>query len=307
MLLLQQMIVLFIMMFIGFYIRKKDVIDDKGSKTLSWLVINVANPALIISGSVTATEKIAVSDLLGTLVVVVVLFAGLIALAYIVPFLMRVPKKSVGVYRVMTIFSNIGFMGFPLISSLYGREALVYAALFLIPFNLLMYTYGIMTMTPKEKKVAFGWGTVKQAFNIGTVSCVVAVIISLYHPTLPDFVVSTVTNLSNLTAPLSMMVIGTSLAFISIKDLFVDIRLLVFCFIKLLVIPIAGLFAFKYFIDSSMMLGICLVMLATPVASMTAMVAQQYEGDYPLASKGVALSTILSVVTMPIVAFITNV
>ena len=307
MLLLQQMIVLFIMMFIGFYIRKKDVIDDKGSKTLSWLVINVANPALIISGSVTATEKVAVKDLLGTMVVVVVLFVGLIVLAYIIPFLMRVPKKSVGVYRVMTIFSNIGFMGFPLISALYGRKALVYAALFLIPFNLLMYTYGIMTMTPKEKKGSFGWGTIKKAFNIGTISCVIAVIISLYHPTLPDFVVSTVTNLSNLTAPLSMMVIGTSLAFISFKDLFSDVRLLVFCVIKLLVIPIAGLFAFKCFIDSSMMLGICLVMLATPVASMTAMVAQQYEGDYPLASKGVALSTILSVITMPIVAMITGV
>jgi len=303
MLLLQQMIVLFMLMVIGYGIRKKEIIDDKGCKTFSWLVVNVANPAMIVSASVTSEKAVEPDELLGTFGIAGILFGCLIVISVLIPYLLRVEKKSAGVYRVMTIFSNIGFMGFPLINVLYGAEALVYASVFLIPFNLLIYTYGILALKPKgEEKLAIG-----KMFNIGTLSCVISVCISFWHPTVPDFIKTGVAQLSGLTAPLSMMVIGASLALINLRELFSDVRLLIFSVIKLLIVPIAGLFMFKTFIHSQMMLGICLVMFATPVASMTAMLAQQYDGDYELASKGVALSTILSVITMPIVSMITGI
>ena len=205
----------------------------------------------------------------------------------------------------MTIFSNIGFMGFPVISALYGNEALLYASVFLIPFNILIYTYGILALKSndgeKEKL------DLKKVLNIGVFSCFISIILSFVQLPIPSFVKTTVSMLSDLTAPLSMMVIGASMATIDIKKLFTDIRLLLFSVLKLVIVPVAGLFLLKLFIRDQMLLGVCMVMLATPVASMTAMLSQQYDGDYELASRGVALTTILSVATMPLVSIITGI
>lgn len=304
MLLLQQMIVLFILMIIGYGLRKKEIIDDKVSRSLSWLVVNIANPAMILSGSVNSEKMISGSELWRTCKISIILYLGLIIAALLVPIILHVPKHSAGVYQVMTIFSNIGFMGFPLIRSMYGNDALLYASIFLIPFNLLIYTFGIAAMTTGEteqQKRKFQWGKI---INIGVISSVLTILIAAFQIQTPDFVKSTVSNLSGLTAPVSMMVIGASMVHIDIKKLFTDVRLLLFSIIKLLVVPIVGMMLTKLFIQDEMMLGICLIMLATPVASMSAMLAQQYDGDYELASKGVALTTILSVITMPIVSML---
>ena len=98
-----------------------------------------------------------------------------------------------------------------------------------------------------------------------------------------------------------MMVIGASLATIDLKKLFTDGRLILFSVIKLIIIPVIGIMIVRQFVDNAVICGVCMVMLATPVGSMTAMLAQQYDGDYEMASKGVALTTILSVATMPLV------
>lgn len=304
MLLLQQMIVLFVLMLIGFFVSKKGYISDATFKQMSWLVVYVACPAMVISGSVNSGKMMEGQELFAAMGLTLAIYAVLIFLGLITPFILGVPKEDRGVYKVMMIFSNIGFMGFPLIGSLYGAEALLYAALFQIPFNVLIYTYGILVLKKKtddNEKL-----DLKKIFNIGVICCIISIVIALFQIETPDFVKTIVSNLSNLTAPLSMMVIGASLTKIRFKDLFTDIRLLLFCGLKLIVIPVVMLFVLKQFIDNTMVLGVCMVILSTPVASMTAMLAQQYDGNYPLASKGVAVSTILSVLTMPLVAMITG-
>lgn len=304
MLLLQQMIVLFILMLIGYFVSKNEYISDATFKQLSWIVVYVACPAMVISGSVNSGKMIEGQELFATLGLTILVYTVLILIGFVTPLILGVPKEDRGVYKVMMIFSNIGFMGFPLISSLYGTNALLYAALFQIPFNVLIYTYGILVLKKKtddNEKL-----DVKKILNIGVICCIISIIIALFQIETPDFVKSTVSNLSNLTAPLSMMVIGASLTKIRFRELFTDVRLLLFCGLKLLVIPIALLFVLKQFISSEMVLGVCMVVLSTPVASMTAMLAQQYDGNYSLASKGVAVSTILSVITMPIVAMVTG-
>lgn len=304
MLLLQQMIVLFVLMLIGFFVSKKGYISDATFKQMSWLVVYVACPAMVISGSVNSGKMMEGQELFAAMGLTLAIYAVLILLGLITPFILGVPKEDRGVYKVMMIFSNIGFMGFPLIGSLYGAEALLYAALFQIPFNVLIYTYGILVLKKKtddNEKL-----DLKKIFNIGVICCIISIVIALFQIETPDFVKTIVSNLSNLTAPLSMMVIGASLTKIRFKDLFTDIRLLLFCGLKLIVIPVVMLFVLKQFINNTMVLGVCMVILSTPVASMTAMLAQQYDGNYPLASKGVAVSTILSVLTMPLVAMITG-
>lgn len=302
MLLLQQMIVLFLLMGIGFLCYKLGMITDEVSKKLSAIVVNIANPALVLTGCM-GEGKIHGKELILVMVIVVLVYGALVALAMVIPLLLRVPPKSRGTYQAMTIFSNIGFMGFPVVAALYGNGALLYAALFTIPYNILIYTFGVSAMSVQKGswRDSFSPGRV---LNVGVIACVVTVVVYLSGIRVPAFVSLTVEHLSNLTAPLSMMVIGASLAAINIKKLFTDSRLMIFSALKLLALPVAGMLLIRRFVDNETICGVCMVMLATPVGSMTAMLAQQYDGDYEMASRGVALTTILSVATMPIVSMI---
>lgn len=310
MLLLQQMIVLFILMGIGYFCSRKNIITEEVGKKLSAIVVNIANPALILTGCM-GEERIQGKELLLTAAIMLVMYGALLVLAYLLPRALKVEKKSRGTYQAMTVFSNIGFMGFPVIAALYGNGALLYAALFMIPYNILIYTYGISAITGEKKesgreknssqKKASPLGRI---FNIGVIACILTILIYLLGIPVPVFLKTTITHLSNLTAPLSMMVIGASLASIDLKKLFTDGKLLIFSVIKLIVIPVIGILLIRQFVGNQVLCGVCMVMLATPVGSMTAMLAQQYDGDYEMASRGVALTTILSVVTMPLVSAI---
>ncbi len=302
MLLLQQMMVLFILMGIGYFCYKRSVITDEVSKKLSAIVVNIANPALLFTGCL-GEEKIKGGELLQTMSISLVMYASLLLLAMVLPRALRVDGESRGVYRAMTVFSNIGFMGYPVISALYGSGALLYASLFAVPYNILIYTYGVSAVSQGNggKERSF---SLKKIFNIGMVACILTITVYLSGIKIPTFIASTVTNLSNLTAPLSMMIIGASLATIDLKRLFTDARLLVFALIKLVVIPVVGVLIIRQFVSNEVICGVCMVMLATPVGSMTAMLAQQYGGDYEMASKGVALTTVLSVATIPLVSAI---
>ena len=111
-------------------------------------------------------------------------------------------------------------------------------------------------------------------------------------------------HLKALAAPLSMMVIGQSMIHISLKELLTDLKLLLFTLIKLIAVPIIGVLLLQLFCKDDMLIKVCCIMMATPIGSMTAMMAQQYGGNYKLASRGVALSTILSVLTIPIVSLL---
>lgn len=298
MIVLQQMAVLFIIMVIGFWAFKKNMIDSTTSKKLSSIVVNIANPAMILSGVIGDTSQIQGRDLILTITASLIVYIALLAIGIILPKILAIPAKSVGTYSVMTVFSNIGFIGFPIISAVYGSGALLYASIFLIPYNILIYTYGIQMMKQGDKE-AFHW---KKVINIGVIFCIISIFIFITNIPIPNWIANTISTLSSLTAPLSMMVIGASFATMNIKKLFCDGKLLLFSIIKLLVIPIIGTLIAKQFIHNYALCGVIMIMLSTPVGSMTAMLAQEYNGDYELASKGVAITTLLSVLTIPIVS-----
>ncbi|MCR5743327.1 MAG: AEC family transporter [Lachnospiraceae bacterium] len=301
MLLLKQMIILFLLMAVGFICKKRGILTAEGSKCVSAIVVNVANPALVLSASINKESTIMGMDLLKTVGLALGVYVVLIVLAYVIPHLLRCDKKTAKSYRVMTVFSNIGFMGFPLLNAMYGSTSLLYASIFTIPYNVLIYTWCISTLDDSDGNIrGIAWGKI---FNIGVIACIATIIIYLFRIPMPEFVETTVNHLSGLTAPLSMIIIGGMLADMELKSLFTDIRLIIFMAAKLIIIPIIGIVIIRLLGVDDMLLGVCLVMLATPVGSMTAMLAKQYTDNSELVVKGVALSTLLSVATMPLVSW----
>ena len=302
MVLVQQMAVLFILMGLGFFLGKKGYITDSFAKSPSWLVVNVATPAMILSAGMNYESTIRGKELLVGFGLALLMYVFLIAISFVILPLIRVPKEDKNVYRVMAIFSNIGFMGLPILQAAYGSEAVLYGAIFQFPYNFLMYTYGIAAM--KGENPFKGGAKLGKILNVGVVSCTLAIIIYVSGIHMPEVFRISAKHLSNLAAPISMMVIGQSMIHFDLKKLTEDGRLLGFSMIKLVAIPIVGILLLRLFVHDDLLLHVCYIMLAMPIGSMTAMVAQQYGGNYTLASKGVALSTLLSVITIPLVSLL---
>ena len=378
MVMLQQMIVMFLMMAVGYLCYRKQILTEEVSRKVSAIVVNVANPCMILSSALT-DQQMQGKELVQTLAIVVMMYAFLLAVAQLLPRILCIQKESRGAYAAMTVFANIGFMGFPVLAAMYGNGALLYGAVFQIPFNILIYTYGVAVLTRKpgacvkteqdvkaevdvkaepnvkaevdvkaepdvkaevdvkaepngktgERQDAQGitaavngkseniengseqqgklQGTVeivKKIFNIGVIACITAMLLYFLQTPVPSFLQAFITNLGNLTAPLSMMIIGASLAQMPLKELFLDKKLLLFSLVKLLLLPAVWMIMVNRVAEQEILRGVCLVMMATPAGSMTAMLAQQYGGDYETASRGVALTTVLSVITMPLLAAI---
>ena len=136
MILLQQMIIMFFYMMIGYWAKKKGFFGEEAGATISWIVVNIANPAMIISSVINGESSIEGKELVNTAVLAGISFAILIILAEILPRLFHTNGKERSAYKIMTVFNNIGFMGFPVISAAYGQEALLYAAIFFLPYNI---------------------------------------------------------------------------------------------------------------------------------------------------------------------------
>lgn len=372
MVMLQQMIVMFLMMAVGYLCYRKQILTEEVSRKVSAIVVNVANPCMILSSALT-DQQMQGKELVQTLAIVVMMYVFLLVMAQLLPRILCIQKESRGAYAAMTVFANIGFMGFPVLAAMYGNGALLYGAVFQIPFNILIYTYGVAVLTRKsgacakteqdvkaepnvkaevdvkaepdvkaevdvkaepngktgERQDAQGitaavngkseniengseqqgklQGTVeivKKIFNIGVIACITAMLLYFLQTPVPSFLQAFITNLGNLTAPLSMMIIGASLAQMPLKELFLDKKLLLFSLVKLLLLPAVWMIMVNRVAEQEILRGVCLVMMATPAGSMTAMLAQQYGGDYETASRGVALTTVLSVITMPLLAAI---
>lgn len=298
MILLEQMIIFFIIISIGFLCGKKKVFNDEGMRVITFIVVNIANPALIIGAGL---DKSALSlwQIGRTFLFVVVFYLVLIVVAIAVSRLFDGLGSQRGLFIAMLIFSNIGFMGMPLLSASFGSEALIYAAIFNFIYDFLIYTYGKHILQPHKQDDFLK--SIMSVINAGTIACVIALAAYLCQFPVPSFLQTTVKYFGNLTAPLSMMVIGYSLCKISFRDLFMDKRLIIFSIVKQLIVPVIGIFLIRCITPDEMLVKVSFVMLATPVGSMVAMFAQN--GDKAkLSVKAVALTTIMSVVTIPILS-----
>lgn len=294
MILLRQMVIFLFMMVLGYIIAKKGILNEEVSKSISWIIVNIANPALIISGSI--GNSIRKSELLFILALAFGLYLLLILVAeLIIPFF-YFSKKSEGIYKILLVFTNMGFMGFPIMSAMYGSESLLYASVFMLPFNFLIYTYGIFRLIGGVEKPRV---ILKKCLNAGVIAVFVTFIIALCNIQLPYIITQSITMLSNLIAPLCMMVIGATFVNVSFREVFCDGKLLIFSVVRLLVIPFVFMFLLRKITDNVLLQNVAFIVIATPAGSMAAMLAQQYDADYRTASKGIALTTLLSVVTMP--------
>ena len=190
-------------------------------------------------------------------------------------------------------------MGYPVIQAVFGIDAMIYAVIFNVMFNFIVYSIGIM-LIGEEKAGKFN---PKLLINTPMVTALIALICFFTPIPLPEYLNDALNYLGNLTTPLAMIIIGGTIAKMKARELFNDWRIYVFTVFRLIVMPLAVLAAMNLLHEQQYLIrGTAVVLAATPVATNATMLAIQYDGDVDLVSKGIFFSTVLSVASIPIVA-----
>lgn len=305
MLVLQQMIIFLLLMLVGIVARKQGLLTNENQPQLTKIVVNIAYPAIILSGVTGDGPHIEGVELLGAVGVVILLLVFTMVSAWILPRILGYPEMNRGIISVMVVFTNIGFMGVPMIAGIYGRDALIYMTVFLIPFNLLFFSYAIQTIRGRHENAdKFQW---RNLMNPGMIACFLAIGLYLANVRLPYVFAESIRMMGNMTAPLAMMLMGSFLLDVEWKNIFTDKRILLFTLWKMILIPTGIILLLKQFIDNTPMLAVCMAALATPSGNVIPLLASLYnKQNHSVSVKGVAVTTVIAVVTMPIVAFLTG-
>ena len=294
----QTMLKLFLLLVLGFVLFKCHIFDEYTNKKISALIVNVASPMLIISSiaGVEGSNKSIVFLMIGARIL---MYIGFIILGKIINRLFPFPKKDWPVYECMVVFANTGFMGYPVLLDVFGQEAVFYASLIHMAFNFFVYTYAIMCLTKgddSEFKLNF-----KQLLTPGIILIFVGIFIYLFDIQLPSVLMDTINSVGSLTAPLSMMMIGSSLAVYPIKNSFTDWRSYVFAFVRLMIVPFVTMIMCRLLHIDAYYANITIITNAMPVGSMVLMLATQYNANVKIVTRNIVVSTLLSVITIPIV------
>lgn len=294
----QTMLKLFLLLILGFVLFKCHIFDEYTNKKISALIVNVASPMLIISSiaGVEGSNKSIVFLMIGA---GILMYIGFIILGKIINRIFPFSKKDWPVYECMVVFANTGFMGYPVLLDVFGQEAVFYASLIHMAFNFFVYTYAIMCLTKgddSEFKVNF-----KQLLTPGIILIFVGIFIYLFDIQLPSVLMDTINSVGSLTAPLSMMMIGSSLAVYPIKDSFTDWRSYVFAFVRLMIVPFVTMIMCRLLHIDAYYANITIITNAMPVGSMVLMLATQYNANVKIVTRNIVVSTLLSVITIPIV------
>ena len=293
--LIEKMLVLFFAMAAGFVCGKRGWLDDTANRTISRLVVMLTNPMLALS-SVMGKERLMSNR--QVLVLTGISFALILScmlLSRVVVRLLHAEDADRGLLRFLFSFCNISYIGYPVVQSLFGMDASFYVTVLVLCSQLIMWSYGIHLVSG-HGKFHWQWSILK---NHCLIASSTAYILYLTGLKVPNVLASACSFLGQTTSPLIMLITGSALALMPLKNVFTNGRLYAMYAIKLVVLPVCAYFLLWNVLSDGLLLGVIITFLCIPSATNATNIAYLYGGNHELASSGVMLSTLLSMFTLP--------
>ena len=261
------------------------------------LLMDVTMPMMVLSAF---NKRVTHEELLSSLLVLVIAFAGCVVTGLIGRVVWRKqPENKYKPLQYGSMFSNAGNAGLPIISLVFGTTGVFYASMYLIPPRILQWTVGI-SLFMKQKKG--GW--VKSVLlNPMVITIYIGAFLMATGWQIPGVFGTAMSNLGSMTSPLSMILIGATLSHMDWHSL-LDRTVLELCLLRLIIFPLLFAFVLRFLQVDDLAAHVCVTLLAMPVASNTAAMAERYGGDYIFASACVSVSTLFSIVTVPLVTWL---
>lgn len=287
-------------MLIGYFLRKYNKINDAAEQSFTYILVNITTPAMIINTFLIKFSLEKFKTGIFIMFIAVIFDFVLVLLAKISSAKIKDDEKK-RVLKYSVVLMNGGFMGFPLINQMFGQEGLFYATMFYIPNLVFMWTYGLSVFIRGKK----GISSYKQMlFNPNMISIYVGFAIYLLQIPLPSFGRSLASLLASMTTVISMLIIGSKIEVIGLRNAFMDNDAYYVSFLRLIVSSIVMIILLKFIYLSEMIKQVYVIYAALPVAVMMPIVAKQYNRDDVFSSKIIVITHLISLVTIPIFVYI---
>ena len=298
-----QMIMIFMVVLVGLFAAKKNLWSSDMDRKFSIFIMNITMPALILASVMGNDLAIERSELLSLTIVALVNYVVLIGLALLIPKIWKVNQARQGLLRFMIAFGNVSFIGYPVCDAVFGPKAVFCASVLNIPFNLFVFTIGVAFINGGKAKSAF---SPKMIFSPCVVASLIAVLIALFQIRMPAPVGQWFHLVGDLTIPAALILIGSSLSNIPVRDMMGNRFVYAVTSLRLFITP-AIVFVVLYLLGiDSFVRNVAVVLSAMPVATNGIMLCLQYGKDERVMTQGLFITTLLSVVSIPLVAYATS-
>lgn len=292
-----QMGILFLTAALGFLGAKWGVLNENSNETLSKAVLNLTLPCTVLCSAFSGERLLTNAQVLSLMLVSVASIVPMILLLKGLMVLFRVPKAHRGTCEFMLLFSNGGFIGYPVLRVIFGPEAVFFSAVISLVYTLLTYSYGVILIRGREGERGF---TLKDLFSPVSVSAIAACVVYVLELRLPTFAMDFLKFVDQGTSPFSMIVIGCAMAFTKRSQLEGGWRTYGALAVRMVLAPVLLWYILTAIGLQYMAAGTFAVIFALPAAASTTMFCARYGKDQTLASTGVLISTALSALTLPL-------
>lgn len=293
----------FIIILPGYILKKMGILTKDYTQGMSSIITCITYPCLVIS----AMQMEFSMKVLNNCKYVVIIFMCVILIAMLLSRLIarisKLPVSQTGLLAFMLVFGNTGFIGLPVLNGLFGSEAVFYGALCDASYDVFMFTIGISLIqqaaSGEEKRKLRD--TLKGLINPCFFGVIIGLVLYISGITLPEIISGPVHSIGSVTSPLAMMIVGSHLADIRFRELFTNKYSYLVCFLKLIIAPLIALVLVKLIIGTGSLLSTVLVIQAAmPVAMCSVIFSEQYKADVSFATKGVLLTTLMCIFTIPL-------
>ena len=290
----RQIITLYLLMAVGFVLGKVKLIDDRGSLTMSNLVMYVVSPCMLLVAFQRPLEHELLHEFAISLGIALLLHAAFIVLSRLI--LREKDAHRRGLMLFSSVFSNCGFMGYPLMAALLGSIGVFYGSAYVIVFTILSWTWGVYVITGDRSQLRLK----PLLLNPGVISVVLAMALYLGQVTVPEPLMVPINYLADLNTPLPMLVVGYQLSHANFKAALQGISSWVTLVLRLLVLPLTSLGICLALNVSHDLTLVLLIAASAPPAALLSMFAARFGKDTALTSSLVSVQTAISALTMPV-------
>ncbi|MTI96925.1 MAG: AEC family transporter [Firmicutes bacterium] len=288
----ESIVALFIMILVGVYARRRNIITDEMNKGLVNILIQIALPFMIITSFLHTYDSTIKANVVSTIYYSIIAYILMAAISY--SLLKPVKKDKKTILHFANVFVNTGYVGFPILNSIYGAEGVVYGSIFNMFFVLLLWTYGIALFTGRWNAQEFK----KVLLNPSILAVCAGIIIMFFNIRIPSVIEFASKGIGNLTGPLSMMIIGGILSNIQINRYLRDWTIYYGIAVKLIIIPIAIYLVALFTKVSSIAINSVIIMTAMPASTMTSILSETFDKEKEYAAIVVSVTTLLSLFTV---------
>ena len=297
---LEVMVVLFTIVILGYVACKLGYMGDKFDKKLSSIVVDITCPLLVLS-SVMGDELPDRTLILPLLGVGFLTYVLLLVFGFWVPRFITHNHDHQGMIGFALMFANVGFIGYPIVTSIFGPKAVFYAALLNMPNTFFIFTAGVMLVKGEYSLKQFNPRVLFSPAMIGAFLAAVIVALGIHTP---DIIARPITMVGNITVPAALMIIGSSMAKLPLKEIVGSPKVYAASVLRLAVVPLCIYSLFKLCGVPSLINNINTVVIAMPVASFGTMFCLKFGRDPKLMTEMTFITTLGSIITIPLITLL---